>query len=157
MAGAWKSEQFAQFEPALRRLTEQHRALEDEPLHLAVAYLPRRSGQEVTEGIFLFEVIGGAADRFGQSGDLFEASFEAVPGLPTGFDRTLHLILTTSRDLEEGLTQGWPLALEVADAVRRGDYQVLHEDPVGRSVLQQIRAAVRPRRSSRKQSCTRRA
>lgn len=61
MAGTWTSERFPQFEPAIRRLTEQHRELEDEPLHLALGYLPRRKGQEVYDGIFLFEVIGGAA------------------------------------------------------------------------------------------------
>jgi hypothetical protein len=148
MAGEWTSERFPLFEPAIRRLTEQHRELEDEPLHLALAYLPRRNGREVSRGVFLFEVIGGAAERFGQSDDLFEASFDAAPGLPTGFDQTLHLVLTTPRWLKEGLGQGWPLAVEVADAVRRDDYKVLHEDSVGRGVLQQIRAAVRPRRRS---------
>jgi len=120
--------------------------LEAEPLHLALAYLPRRNGQEVYQGIFLFEVIGGAADRFGQSGDLFEATFEAAPGLLTGFDQTLHLILTTPRELDEALKEGWPLAAEVTDAVRRDDYKVLYNDPVGRKVLRQLRAAVRPRK-----------
>src|SRR5437868_3177104 len=132
MAGEWTSERFPQFEPAIRRLTEQHRALEDEPLHLALAYLPRRNGQEVYQGIFLFEVIGGAANCFGQSGDLFEATFEAAPGLLTGFDQTLHLILTTPRELDEALKEGWPLAAEITDAVRRDDYKVLYNDPVGR-------------------------
>ena len=47
MAGTWTSERFPQFEPAIRRLTQQHRELEDEPLHLALAYLPRRHGQEI--------------------------------------------------------------------------------------------------------------
>ena len=75
MAKKWASERFAQFETAIRRLTEQHRELEDEPLHLALAYLPHRNGREVARGIFLLEVIGGAADRFGQSGDLFEGTF----------------------------------------------------------------------------------
>src|SRR5438132_10790984 len=103
MAGKWTSERFPHFESAIRRLTEQHRELEDEPLHLALAYLPRRNGREVAQGIFLLEVIGGAANRLGQSGDLFEATFDAAPGLPTGFDQTLHLILTTPRELEEAL------------------------------------------------------
>ncbi|HWG45361.1 MAG TPA: hypothetical protein VN688_21540 [Gemmataceae bacterium] len=146
MAGEWISERFPQFEAAIRRLTEQHRELEDEPLHLALAYLPRRDGREVDRGIFLFEVIGGVADRFGQSEDLFEAAFDAIPGLPTGFDQTLHLILTTSREFEEALTHGRPLAMEVADAVRHGDYKVLHHDRVGQKVLRQIRAAVQPRK-----------
>src|SRR5947209_48799 len=143
MAGEWTSERFPHFEPAIRRLTEQHGELEDEPLHLALAYLPRRNGREVHQGIFLFEVVGGVPDRFSQSKDLFEVTFDAVPGLPTGFDQTLHLILTTARELVEGLTEGWPLAIEVTDAVRREDYKVLYSDTVGRKVLRQIRAAAR--------------
>src|SRR5438132_7835308 len=99
MAGKWTSERFPHFESAIRRLTDQHRELEDEPLHLALAYLPRRNGQEVVQGIFLFEVIGGWADQYDQSEDLFEAGFDAVPGLPTGFDETLHLILTNPHEL----------------------------------------------------------
>src|SRR5438128_11870189 len=98
MAGTWTSERFPQFEPAIRRLTEQHRELKDEPLHLAVAYLPRRNGREVQQDIFLFEVIGGTADFFGQN-DLFETVFEAAPGLPGGLEQTLHLILASPREL----------------------------------------------------------
>ena len=36
MPGEWISEKFPQFEPAIRQLTEQHRELEDELLHLAL-------------------------------------------------------------------------------------------------------------------------
>ena len=92
-----------------------------------------------------YEVIGGAANSFSQSGDLLEVTFDAVPGLPTGFDQTLHLILTTRRELEQALRDGWPLAVEITDAVRRDDYQVLYDDPVGRKVLRLLRGAARPR------------
>jgi hypothetical protein len=146
MAGAWTSERFPQFEPAIRRLTEQHRELKDEPLHLAIAYLPMRKGREVHDGVYLFEVIGGAVDRFGESGELHETAFEAVSGLPTGFNQTLHLILTTPRELGTALENGWALALEVADAVRREDFQVLFADRIGQQVLRRIRAAVTPRK-----------
>jgi len=148
MAGEWTSERFPQFEPAIRRLTEQHRELEDEPLHLALAYLPRRLGREVYESIFLFEVIGGAADRLTQSDNLFEASFDAVPGLPTGFEQTLHLILTTPHELKEALNQAWPLAVEVTDAVRRGDYKVLFKDREGNRVLRLIQKIAQHRRGA---------
>ena len=39
MAGQWNAARFSRSEAAIRRLTEQHRALADEPLHLAVSYL----------------------------------------------------------------------------------------------------------------------
>ena len=104
MAGTWISERFPQLEPALRQLTEQHRELEDEPLHLALAYLPERDGQD--HDVFLFEVkSSGVAELIGQSGDLFEGAFDAVPGLPTGFDRPLHLILTTSARTQRGTSR----------------------------------------------------
>jgi hypothetical protein len=60
MAGPWTAERFPQFEAAIRRLTDQHRGLVDEPLHLAVSYLPALRDQQ---HIFLFEVIGSPARR----------------------------------------------------------------------------------------------
>jgi hypothetical protein len=150
MAGTWTSERFPQFEPAIRRLTEQHRELKDEPLHLALAYLPLRQGREVTEGVFLFEVIGGAAESLADGEDLFETTFEAAPGLPTGFDQTLHLILTTPGELEKALAEGWPVAEEITDAVRRGNFKVLHSDGVGERVLRKIKGVVhRSKRAAR--------
>ena len=62
MAGSWSSERFPQFEQPIRTLTEQHRELKDEPLHLAIAYGPLRDQQD----IFLFEVIGGAEYQSGR-------------------------------------------------------------------------------------------
>jgi hypothetical protein len=140
MAGEWTSERYPQFEPGLRRLTEQHRELKDEPLHLAIAFLPHRNGRDVSQGIFLFEVIGGIAEQFGQSEDLFEVTFDAIPGVPTGFDQTLHLILTTPRELDDAVKEGRPLALEIVDAIRRGDYKVLHQDAVGGKLFRHLLA-----------------
>jgi hypothetical protein len=146
MATEWTQKLFPRFEPAIRRLTEEHRQLEDEPLHLALAYLPRRKGREVRQGVFLFEVIGGFADHLEQDGELFEVTFDSVPGLPTGFDQTLHLILTNQRELERALEEGWPSALEVADAVRRDDFQVLYADSVGRRAMSRIHATAPSRK-----------
>jgi hypothetical protein len=147
MAGTWTSERFPQFESAIRQLTEQHRELEDEPLHLALAYLPSRNGQNVNKGIFLFEVIGGAADYFGQD-DLFETTFEAATGLPNGLPQSLHLILATPSEMEEALASDWTLALEIVDAVRRDNYKVLYADSMGKKVLRKIRAVAESSRRS---------
>ncbi len=146
MGGTWTSDRLPQFEPALRRLTGQHRDLEGEPLHLALAYLPRREGEDVHDGIYLFEVIGGLADRVSVSGELFETTFEVVSGLPTGFGQPLHLILTTARELEVALETGELLARELADAVCRGDYKVLHADAVGRRVVKRLSPPVSARK-----------
>ncbi len=140
MASTWTKERLPQFEAALRRLIKQHGELEGEPLYLAMAYLPRRNARTLDDEIFLFEVIGGIVERLDLPGDLMEATFESVPGLPTGFDLPLHLILANPREMEKALAEDWPLAAEIADAVRRGDYKILHEDAVGKKVLRQIRA-----------------
>ena len=66
-----------------------------------------------------------------------------APGLPSGFDQTLHLILPTPHEMERALAEGWPLAPEVADVVRRDDFKVLYSDTKGRKVLRPIRAAAK--------------
>jgi len=143
MPEKWATDKLPRFEAAIRRLAEQHGNLRDEPLHLAIVYLPRRQGQVADQGIFLFEVIGGVADRFGQDDDLFEATVDASPGLPTGFDEPLHMVLTTPREMERALNAHWPLAAEVVDAIRRGDYEVLFKDNTGTGerVFGQLRSA----------------
>src|SRR5438128_11651738 len=87
MTTKWTSERFPQFEPAIRRLTEQHRELEDEPLHLAISYGPSRDEQD----IFLFEVIGGT-ESMNPEGDLFEATFLPASGFPLAPGHKRHLI-----------------------------------------------------------------
>jgi hypothetical protein len=149
MAGTWTSERLPQIETAIRRLTKQHRELKDETLHLALAYAPRRNGNGSHNDIFLFEVIDGTAEAFGQD-DLFETTFEASPGLKSGLEHPLHLILATPSELKKALAHEWPLAMEIVDAVQRNDYKVIHADSNGKSVIRMIRAAARaPRRQAR--------
>lgn len=144
MAGSWTSERFPQFETAIRRLTDQHRELEDEPLHLAISYGPIRDQQD----IFLFEVIGSTRESISPERDLFESTFRSSPGFPMGPNQQLHLILTNPRELETALREGWPLAAEMANAIRSGDYQVLYEDEVGQRVLALLQAESRRREES---------
>jgi hypothetical protein len=140
MAGLWATDRFPQFEEAIRRLTEQHRELEDEPLHLAISYLPATRDQQ---HIFLFEVIGGPRESISPERDLFEVTFAASSGFPMGPNEQLHLILTNPRELDIALRESWPLASEVINALRAGDYKVLHKDKVGQQVLAKLRAEAR--------------
>ncbi len=140
MAGSWTVDSFPQFEAAIRRLTEQHRELVDEPLHLAVSYLPATRDQQ---HIFLFEVIGGPGESINPERDLFEAIFETSPGFPMGPNEQLHLILTNPRELEIALREGWSLASEVVNAFRARDYEVLYKDEVGERVLGKLEAEAR--------------
>jgi hypothetical protein len=146
MAGSWTSERFPQFEAAIRRLTEQHRELEDEPLHLAVSYLPAKRDQH---HIFLFEVIGTAEESLNPERDLFEVTFATTPGFPMEHDEQLHLILTNPRELKTAVRDGWPLANEIVNAIRARDYEVLYKDTVGKRVLAMLRAEARRREAAR--------
>ncbi|MGO8902325.1 MAG: hypothetical protein ACLQU5_28845 [Isosphaeraceae bacterium] len=146
MAGSWTADRFPQFEAAIRRLTEQHRELVDEPLHLAVSYLPAMRDQQ---HIFLFEVIGGPGESINSERDLFEAIFETSPGFPMGPNEQLHLILTNSRELEIALREGWSLASEVVNAFRAGDYEVLYKDEIGKRVLDKLEAEARRQEDAR--------
>jgi len=146
MAGSWTAYRFPQFEAAIRRLTEQHRELVDEPLHLAVSYLPAMRDQQ---HIFLFEVIGGPGESINPERDLFEAIFETTPGFPMGPNEQLHLILTNPRELEIALREGWSLASEVVNAIRARDYEVLYKDEVGERVLDKLEAEARRQENAR--------
>ncbi len=132
MAGSWTSERFPAFEPAIRRLADQHRELKDEPLHLAIAYLPARRDQQ---HVFLFEVIGERGDWVSPDHDLFEVTFTGTSGFPLASDERLHLILTTPHELAVALREGWPLAKELVNALRSEDYKVMHADEVGERAL----------------------
>ena len=146
MAGPWTAERFPQFEAAIRRLTEQHRELVDEPLHLAVSYFPATREQQ---HIFLFEVIGGLGESISPERDLFEVVFESTPGFPMGPNEQLHLILTNPLELEIALREGWSLATEVVGAIRVGDYKVLYKDEVGDRVLDKLKAEARRHEAAR--------
>ncbi len=137
MAGSWTSDRFPQFEQAIRRLTEQHRELEDEPLHLAVSYLPAERDRQ---HIFLFEVIGTPEESINSERDLFEATFANTTGFPMAQEEQLHLILTNPLELQVALSQHWPLASEVVNAIRDGDYKVLYQDQIGERILAGLEA-----------------
>ncbi len=130
VAGPWTSERFPQIETRIRELTEQHRELEDEPLHLAISYAPQRDPQD----IFLFEVIGGT-DSISPDKELFETTFASTPGFPMSTDQQLHLLLTNRSELDMALREGWQSVREIVDAIRSGEYKTLWADEIGKGVL----------------------
>ena len=135
MAGSWSTERFPKHKDALVALVEQHRELKDEPLHLALAYLPSRRAQH---HIYLFEVIGSASRNINWEPDLFEVSFLPKSGFPLDQDEELHFILTNPHELEIAIQRDWPLLLEVTDAILAGDYQMLFQDEIGKALLDQL-------------------
>jgi hypothetical protein len=147
MAGKWSSERFPLFEMEIRRLTEQHRELKDEPLHLAIAYQPDPPREQ--QDIYLFEVIGGWGESNPEK-ELFETTFEPNGRLPSGFDQRLHMILTTPVEFKTALEEKWKTAEEIVNSVRHNDYQVLHTDAAGKKILDLIRKAARGREVARR-------
>ena len=107
MAGTWTSERFPQFEKEIRRLVEQHRELEDEPLHLAIAYQPGAPRDQLD--IYLFEVIGGLGER-NPDKELFETTFEPNNRLQAGFSQRLHMTLTTPLEFTAAVEEKWKTA-----------------------------------------------
>jgi len=145
MAENWTTERFPQFEAPIRRLMEQHRQLEDEPLHLAISYGPPREQQDS----FWFAVIGGT-DSMNPEGDLFESTFLPGSGFLMSSGQKLHLILTNWQELQEAVRQGWPLAMEILLALRSPtDHKVLYADKTGKKVLTFLRAEAKRREAVR--------
>jgi len=85
--------------------------------------------------VFLLEVIDSPIDGINPDRDLFEATFAGTPGFPMEPNEELHLVLTNPKELDIAIRDGWPLATEVADAIRAGDYKVLYADDVGKQAL----------------------
>lgn len=140
MAGTWTSTTFPRFDAQVRDLTKQHRELEDEPLHLAICYSPKRDRQD----IFLLEAIGGnCGDSISSDQELFETTFASSPSFPMAAGQQLHLILTNRPELEVALSEGWPSVLEVVDAIQSNDYQKLYSDETGDQILKHLTEAGR--------------
>ena len=132
MASTWAIERLPQIEAQLRQLTDQHRELRDEPLHLAVAFQRRDDPQ----GIYLFEVVGHfAAGEISPDSSLFEVTFTPSPMFPIPEGQHLHLLLTSPEEIRVALEQNWPSADEIRHAIRDGNYKELFADSVGQQVL----------------------
>lgn len=139
MSGTWTSERFPQFELVIRQLVEQHRQLQDEPLHLALCYGPEREPQD----IFLFEVIGDNGVPLCADHELFETVFTSHSGFPMRVDQNLHLLLATPAEWETALRESWPSAEEIRRAMTLGDYEVLHADAIGERILKALPSQLR--------------
>ena len=130
------TERYPHLETSLRDLARRHRELEDEPLHLALLFDPGRESGDV----FLFEILGNFGyGEVGEDGDLWEVAFGPTSSLPLATGQHIHLILTNPNEFRFALSADWPTAIEVRDAVRRGDFEVLYEDEVGQTALGWLR------------------
>jgi hypothetical protein len=129
---------FPELDAPLRALVQEHGRIDDEPLHLAIAYDAGRDGADV----FLFELIGNfGANLVGPDRRLFETTFAGERVFPAGGRRPdLRLVLTSPTELDVALRDRWPAAVELRHAIAAGAYDVLYEDEVGRRSLAELTA-----------------
>src|SRR5437764_10877397 len=91
-------ETYPDFLDQVRQLVQQHRAMKQEPLRLAVYYAPLRRAKR---DIFLFEVIEGfGGDEVDSEGKLFEFGYGSTPAFPLPPGTTLRMLLTNPAELE---------------------------------------------------------
>src|SRR5947207_1117771 len=128
----WTTQRFPGLEAQIRDLVRQHLEISDEPLHLAMTYEPGRDSSD----IFLFELAGNfGGNDISPSTQLFEVGFGSSLGLSLEPGQSLLLVLTNPEEFRVALEQHWPTAEEIRDAVRRGDFEVLHSDETGQQAL----------------------
>ena len=113
-------------------LIAQHRRLKDQTLLLALYY----AREDVPDGVYLLEVISPFGhNEVSYDKDLFEIEYGSTPGFPLPTGRLLHILLTNAVEGRAAAEQRWPAIIPVLDAVRRGQYQVLHEEAEGAALL----------------------
>ena len=118
----------------VERLVERHRAIDDEPLLLAVYFEPDRQPGDV----FVFEVIDGFGDnRVANDRTLMEASYPSTPFFPLADGHRLHLVLTNPAELAVAGRDGWIGLDEVRRAMRDGRATTVYAAP-GRPDLEAL-------------------
>jgi len=116
-------ERFGGLMERMREVVEEHRRLDD-PLLLAVLFAPERD----PDHLFLLEVIQDfASNSIDPDRELFEVSYPVSPEDPQ-CDKWLHLVLTGPVELQTALEQNWKSAIEIRNAMVRGDYEILFMD-----------------------------
>ena len=103
-----------------------HTALEDTPLCLAIYFQSRRAPQEEC----LFEV----AHRFGldevsEERSIFQIQFGRTPNFPLPEGDRLRIFLTNPTEAVYAINNGWPEFYDLCVAMNLGRYEVIYERP----------------------------
>ncbi len=101
-----------------------HVALDDEPLLLAVYYASEAAPTEEC----LFEI----ARNFGygepsEDKHIFQVQFGASPNFPLPAGTRLRLSLTNPAEFKQAVRESWPEVADLQSAVRRGQYKRLFQ------------------------------
>ncbi len=103
-----------------------HLALEDEPLLLAIYYASEAAPNEEC----LFEI----ARNFGYGGPdedkhIFHIEFGRSPNFALPEGRHLRLFLTDPVEFRLAFNEGWPEVKDLQKAIKQGRYEVLYQRP----------------------------
>lgn len=124
---------FPAYRDRVKRLVDQHLAIKDEPLLLAIYYAPDREPKD----LFLFEVTENfAAGRIDLDKELFEMAFSSRSGFDIAQGRWAHLVLTNPNELRTAVDEGWPSMLEIRNSLTKGCAEVIYSSPgIGEELL----------------------
>lgn len=110
---------------AVATLVQEHRALRDEVLLLAIYYAPERDVND----IFLFEIFDGfGANSVDADRNLFEVAYSARSTFPLEPNQQLRLVLTNPVEFERAASENWAHVQELRRAIEGGRYEVLYAD-----------------------------
>lgn len=139
MAEQWTKKRYPQYAEQIAKLAEEHAALKDEPLLLAISYGDSSQGNS----IHIFELVENFGhgevnpDKF-----LFEAEFGSSSDFPLNTGDFLHLVLSNPQEMRIAIREEWPPVKQICDAISAGNYEVLH-GPIGEgvSILEELQNA----------------
>jgi hypothetical protein len=123
---------YPEFLDEVRQLVQQHRALKEEPLRLAVYFAPPRRGKG---DVFLFEVSDGfGGDEVDAEGKLFEFGYRSTPALPLPAGVTLRMVLTNPAEFRTAVRDGWKAIQELRAARDANRATLVYSDAIGRKL-----------------------
>jgi hypothetical protein len=120
---------------AVEKLVQEHAALADEPLLLAVYYAPDRNPGD----IFLFEVFEGfGANGIDEDRRLFEVAYGAKSNFPLEPGQQLRLVLTNVPEFKRAVSEDWEHVQELKRAIAAGRYEILFMHPEQDALVREL-------------------
>lgn len=116
-----------------------HTALEDTPLSLAIYFQSRRFPQEEC----VFEVLHRfGMDEVSEERMIFQVQFGRTSNFPLPEGDRLHLFLTNPNETLYAIKNGWPEIVDICDAIRSDQYKVVYhrdDDPDADDILSALK------------------
>ncbi|MCC7491122.1 MAG: hypothetical protein IT204_02180 [Fimbriimonadaceae bacterium] len=121
---------------ALQALVDEHRTLDDHQLLLAAwCQLGDRPDELV-----LFEIADGFGGNWVLGEEFYSLCWDRWGGLELPGDGLFRIILTNPVEWSAAVERRWASFLELATALRAGQFEVLYADPRGERALEQLQA-----------------